>query len=321
MNAKLRILLVMLPALMLATSAGAQNLDAEFATPDSFKEQPTAGIWTNVTVVVTGDWEYAGVAVEWVGGGEALRVTRPDGAARNMDSDQILKVLDAKGHDITSQVAAGRRRGDQPALTGRDSGHTVAMSDSGRVTTPTLAGPPPPPVFRFALDAGIGYATHAGTWFAGLDDGRNYQLGLRVTTENDVFVRVLYRNQNLGQQTEEVYIDGLGTVNFTADFSLREYQFLLGKIGRMVEKESLRSFGYLEFGLSVMDHRAVTTDLGGSTTSITKAGLVLQGGVMFVVDRHVAVDLSVGATWKSSLLGDDGGGLLMGAHAGLALLF
>lgn len=312
-----RQLLMIMLLLVLAPVASAQSADPEFAPAGPDVPSTVPIVWKQVTLVLTGGWEYAGATIAWVGGGAALRLWRPDGATKTMAPDDILKVYDKGGRDITADVVARRYLGLQPGLDEDVDISLPGSAGSAWTVESKPKGPPQPPLFRFAADAGLGYATHAGSWFGGLDDGLNYQFGLRFASNSDLYFRALYRHQDLGQQTADIYIDGLGDTSLTITFALREYQFLLGTIGRVIEKQSLRSAGYLESGLSIMDHRAATDDFGGSSESITKVGLVLQGGVLFLLDKHLFFDLSAGVTWKSGLVDDEGGGLLMGAHAGL----
>ena len=168
----------------------------------------------------------------------------------------------------------------------------------------------------FLLLANSTISSNNHTLFSGLSDGVNYQAGARFMVGPRTYLRLLYRHQDLGHQTFD-FFDGQP---ITTKASLREYMFLTGRHAPVFEKSSVRSVGYAEFGLSVMDHR-LNFHQYSSTESITKVGLVLQGGLLFLLSDKFALDASLGATWKSGFSETKAGGLLLGARAGITLMY
>ena len=288
---------------------------------------PTGPIWQGVRVVDTFGWEHADVSIQWVGQGVGLQVRRPDGATKVIKAEHVRHIYSADGWEITAEVAASSRLGDQfdmPAV--EDSGWANRMPAAAGSTLAELAAFSIPQLFSVAIDVGAGYASHSGTWFAGLDSGVNFQAGVRVAMDNEKYIRLLYRWQDFGQQVEEFYVynlEGYGyetEVSVVIDISLREYQFLFGKL-KHLGPNGQGNVGYFEFGLSIMEHRFGVDGIVGAQDSITKLGGVLQGGVLIKLNDDLALDLAGGMTWKSGFGEAEAGGILMGARGGLAYLF
>ncbi len=308
-------LFVLILPLSAAWAQGPEFGSSESTPPPA----PAPGrVWSGVRVVDVHGWEQAGVSIRWVGGGEALQLHRADGSTKTVRPDQIAQIYDAAGNDITTEVADARRAGSQPDLAPQNTApwpsDDTEVGGTYAVLGATLASAATPQVFNFAVDGGLGYATHAGTWFGGLDDGTNYQAGLRVMVSDRNYLRLIYRNQDLGQQTMEIFLDEPTTI--AIDFTLREYQLMVGMLGRLAGTKTVKSLGYLEYGMSVMEPRISSS---GGAYSETKLGLAVQGGVLVLLNKHLAFDFSGGVTWKMSFDEQEGGGFLMGAH--LALVF
>jgi len=305
----------------------AQDPEVGAIKPDRDSSVHLGPTWQHVSVVDAFGWEHTDVTIHWVGQGEALRIRRADGASRVFAANQILHIYDASGNEITAAVAEASEKGHQQALpknlTAGNGGYTAPVADATLADLRT----PAPRLFSFSFDAGIGYATHAGTWFSGLDDGMNYQAGIRIAIDGKRYLHFVFSQQDLGTQTEDVYFGGYdsfgnelyGTIDI--EFTLREYQFLIGKFKHIQHESGRRTAGYFEYGFTVMEHRYTTTDYGGAADTTTKLGLVLEGGILVVMSKGVALDLSAGVTWKSSIGEDETGGFLMGARAGLAFMF
>jgi len=107
---------------------------------------------------------------------------------------------------------------------------------------------------------------------------------------------------------------------FTIDFAVDEFQFLFGRHGAPVRNKPVRTTGYGEVGLSFMSHRAEATGIHIGDRTETKLGLVLQGGVLVMLDRQWALDVSGGVTWKMGMSDDEGTGMLLGARVALVFL-
>lgn len=287
--------------------------------PESDPPEPST-VWRNVKVVDAHNWEYAGVELRWVGGGEALQIRRPDGATRNFEPDEIQWVYDANGLDITAAVAEARLSGSQPEFVRERvpsaPAGDVEIGGSPEVAGATLAERTMPRLFELTFGLGIGYATHAGNWFLGLDDGVNFQADMRVMVGTRNFLHLVFRHQDFGRQTLEFY----DYPSIGIETSLREYQFLIGRHAPLVEKNAVRSVAYVSSGISIMDHRFSST-LSHQGDSLTKLGWALQGGVLVMMSESVAWDFSASGTWKPGFADNESGGLLLGAHVGLTTLF
>ena len=274
----------------------------------------TGQSWSDVTVVDAHGWRLEGVSISWDDDGTTLQIQRKDGATKTVKPDEIQHIFDAHGTDITAEVGLARASASPDTLSGQSAqelaSDEAAAGDSSRKQK----------LYSFAFDLGVGYGTTTGSWFAGLDDGPNFHAGARFTIDRDNYIHLLFRSQDFGTQYIEIFVDP-EPITIQVESSLREYQFLLGRLGPLTRNNNVRSIGYLEYGLSVMEHRFVTGDLGGGDESITKTGLVLRGGVLVFLDEHVAFDFSADVTWKTDLANDEAAGLLMGAHLGLTVMF
>ena len=277
--------------------------------------------WHSVTVTDLNGWQLEDVTITWINDGTVLQIRRSDGATKSLTPDEIQQIHNADGVDITAEV--GLRRTGVPQNSFERAANEELVSDlavlktadTSELPADTSAG-----LYSVAFDAGLGFATSTGTWFAGLDDGMNYQFGVRAMVTDVDYLRFVLRNQDFGSQEIEIYIDPEVFV-VGVDLSLREYQLLLGRNASLTQGTQVKSLGYLEYGISVMEHIFETSDFGGDSDTITKTGLVLQGGVLVLLDRHLAFDFSANVTWKAGGSNDEGSGMLMGAHLGLAYLF
>lgn len=307
-------IVILVAIVLIALPCASQAQSSEFDTPEP------SPVWRNVTIVDAHDWQYADVELRWVNGGEALQLRRPDGATKTFQPDEILWVYAADGRDITAEVAEARLSGSPPEPVREPAppapARDLEVGGSPERVGPTLAERTVPRLFQLTVGFGLGYATHAGDWFLGLDDGMNYQADMRVMVGPRNFLHFIYRHQDFGHQTFDFY--DYPTIGI--DTSLREYQFLIGKHAPLIEKNDVRSVAYVASGISVMDHR-FTTSQSHLGDSLTKMGWVLQGGVLVLMSEGVAWDFSASGTWKPGFSDDESGGLLLGAHLGLTALF
>lgn len=281
----------------------------------------TGQSWSDVTVVDAHGWRLEGVSISWVDDGTALQIRRKDGATKTVKPDEVQHIYDAGGADITAEVGLARASASPDTLTDQ-SAQELASDVAAIRSGETAAGDSSrkQKLYSFAFDLGVGYGTTTGSWFAGLDDGPNFHAGARFTVDRANYIHLLFRSQDFGTEYLEFFGD-FEPITVRIETSLREYQLLLGRHGPLTKNNNVESIGYLEYGLSVMEHRFVTGDLGGGDDSITKTGLVLRGGVLIFLDEHVAFDFSADVTWKTDLANDEAAGLLMGAHLGLTVMF
>ena len=318
-------ILILLVTLSSSTAPGARAQSYEFGGQEEVA--PTEAIvWHNVTLIDLQGWRMSGVTIRWADNGETLLVQRSDGASKTYTPDQIRSIRDADGLNITAEVVAARELGAQPVTqTGQPDMAPGGAGEIGYVaasrTEPTtMIDLITPRLFDFAIDAGLGYATTSGGWFAGLDPGLNYHVGARIRVGRSNYFHLLHRHQDLGSQTF-TYYEYDSYRSFTAEASLNEYQILFGHHGRPLRDTALRGAGYVEVGISVMDHQ-VRTSAYSNSASLTKVGFAVRGGLILKISERIAGDLTLTCTWKSALFTDsEAAGLLLGAHGGIILLF
>ncbi|MCB1182399.1 hypothetical protein KDM41_03125 [bacterium] len=273
--------------------------------------------WEHVRVVDVGGWEYRDVTIRWVEGGGQVELMRADGAVQTFAPDRIARVYAADGREITAEVAAGRRDHPVPAAPSPRDPVIAEVGEAAPDIPPPRAGLASPPLFRYAVDAALGYATHTGGWFQGLDDGMNLQLGLRVNVGPQNYVRFLFRRQDFGSYEVEYDFD---LPPATIEVALNEYLVMFGRHGRVVDNVEFRSVGYFEIGLTAMEHRFRET-VFDYRESETKIGLAGNGGFMLLLDENLAFDLSGSLTLKPGFTDGTPFGLLMGGHLGLVAFF
>ncbi len=301
--------IILLALLLSVGSAPAQEneLAASEAVP--------ATVWLGVKVVDAQGWEYAGVRLRWVQDGAALEIRRSDGAIKLFPPEEVARVFDAGGADITREVGMSRSGELTPPPAG-----LPPLDASGTEFAPvpaTASGQNTQRLFDTALDAGVGIASVSGDWFAGLEAGINASGGLRFMTGDRNYLHFVYRYQSLGQQSFEIYDFGLEVVE--VDASVHEFQFLVGRHTELVAGKAAKSVGYAEFGVAALNHRFSFSSGGGE--SLTRFGFVTQGGLMVLMSEAAALDLSISAVWKPGWSGDEGNGFVLAGHAGLTFFF
>ena len=307
---------ILLLAILLSVGT-AQGQENEPAAPLAV----SATIWVGVKVVDAQGWQYAGVRLRWVQDGTVLEIRRSDGAIKLFPPEQVVRVFDASGADITNDVGAARSGvlAPPPGLPTTDASGTefgsapvqrgATLSGASEKYTRRL--------FNTAIDAGIGLASVSGNWFAGLEAGMNASGGIRFMTSERDYLHLAYRYQSLGQQSFEIYDFGYQVVE--VDASVHEFQILFGRHASLVADKKVSSVGYAEFGVAALNHRFGFSSGGGE--SLTRFGFVTQGGLMVLMSEAAALDLSVSAVWKPGWSGDEGSGFVIGGQAGLIFFF
>ena len=318
-------ILLLLGTLSPLAVAGARAQSHEFGGQEEVA--PTEAIvWHNVTLTDRQGWQMSGVTVRWADNGTTLLVQRSDGATKAYSPGQIRSIRDADGRNITGEVVAARGVGLQPTT-------QVAQPDmvpggTGEIgyATPVRSEPSTmidliaPHLFRFAVDAGLGYATTSGGWFSGLDPGLNYHGGVRIRVGGTNYFHLLYRHQDLGTMNVAFY-DGSDYVPRTIEAWLNEYQLLFGHHGRTLRNTAVRGAGYIEAGITFIDNR-VRINSWSTPSASTKIGFAARGGLILKISERFAGDLALTCTWKSALFTEkEAAGLLLGAHGGIILLF
>jgi|GEM_PF-3431867 len=314
-----RIILVAV-VICLAAAAGAQEADPK----PSGQGQLLIGQWNNVTVQDVAGWKYENVSLFWAGDGQVLRMRRPDGAVRDFNPEDIAKVVDQTGRNITALVAEGRFvEGQSPLGEGRTQGTAPGYNEVGVVgglqelKLGDIVSPKP---FDFSIDAGLGYGKGSGAWYDGTEAGLNYQIGLRASISRKSYLRILYRHQDFGEASFSDPYDEMFPV-YRIKMSGETFMMLIGFHSGYQPNTKVRSLAYFEFGPAVIRQMADVEHFSHYSDSISRWGLAGNLGFLFPLGEVVALDMGVDLLHRPGwLTGNEAGGLLMGAHAGFAIL-
>ncbi len=277
-------------------------------------------LWSGVRVIDSQGWQYKNVTLSWVQGGEALKMRRPDGATRILQPDEIARIFDANGNDITHAI--GLARHEEPRLMPAPNLAPDAHRENDDATAgrrgATLNRVRQKRLFSVAVDAGAGYGAPAGAWFEGMEAGMNAQGGMRVMVGGREYLHLAFRHQSLGSQSfanpEEYY--QVAEIETT----INEFQLMFGRHADRANKPAKASVGFVEIGIAALKHK-FSASHGGSPGGFTRFGFASQGGVMLLISESAACDLSASVVWKPGWSGDEGNGFVLGAHAGLTFLF
>ncbi|MFO7653660.1 MAG: hypothetical protein R6X25_07525 [Candidatus Krumholzibacteriia bacterium] len=330
---------------LLAAFVAASAADARLVTPQR---------WERVTVTTTDGWEYPGVTVELVDGGQALRLIRPDGAQRTLPLDQIRGLEDSIGRDITAHVIAGwsrRAEGPPPPAAGvpprqrarspiwwnesdDDRGrweprdrhqekhepfHEVAFPARRHRGTEPLATR-----FAVALGGAFGFGWNDGRWFRAYENAEYYQGQIRLAISGSVYLTGLYRRHELPRKVEAIPlppVDDDEPLSVYPDLKLDQFLFGLGFMPRRHHWSD--AIPYLELGYGRTEYTAVGQD-GWLSGAVDKRTVFAQLGIIMPLGRDVALELAGSAVHSGDDLfdfGDDArSGTVLGAHAGLTIL-
>jgi len=242
-------------------------------------------------VTETGGASHEDVTLAWALDGFLLELTSRDGAVTTLNPDQVDRVKDGLGRDITDEVGAAC-----PAT-----GITYRLLGKGRTV---------PFTFAIMADAGGGPA-----WTTGSGDFTPSLAplgGVRVRLGERVHVRAGYRRHKVAELTAIADRE----VSSTTD----ELHLLAGV--RMSHPRENNNYSYLEGGVAFIrfDER-----FGGETGAEpsddrSAMGAVIQGGVVLPLSKHVGVDVGGLAMLRPTLSSRSTGPLLMvGINAALAL--
>lgn len=311
-----RFALLAIALLMPAAPVSAQTVEA--AAPDSSATAP-AGTTThaNATVVLTTGWTYRNVAVTALDDGRSLEILRADGAALVLAATDVFAIRDAGGVDITALVLPVAAANELGSLGSQFGG-------SEPQAPPHPPGPDGPRPFDAVLTVDLGYGFPFGEFYDGLDPGLVYGGDLRIATSPRHYVKFCYRNQNVYDETIDVY-DPNNDMLVTVDSSLdvRQYLIMFGILSR--RKPNAAARGFTEFGIGYGDH-VVKAAAGSSSGSLSMGRLMfsVQGGAMFRFSPKSKLGAEIGAFLTAATIGDgdEGGmGMLFGMQAGLTMMF
>jgi hypothetical protein len=278
--------------------------------------------WSGVTVVDVSGWEFRNVELVWVGEGQALQITRSDGAAKTFAPTDLQSVLDAAGADITAAVVSQRFAAGQPPFAATapveapqsPSGYNE-IGATAQIKPQTISELIAPRLFTFAFDAGAGYGGPVGDWYRGMDAGMLFAVGARIRTGANAYVHLVFRTRGLG--TISAYDYGIDAP-ISVKSRVSEYLFMVGGHARLVEGRAVRSTGYMEAGGGLLRNTYDIDYLGSSSGSVNKVGFAAQGGILLLLSDQVALDLCGSLNYKPGFFSNsESMGLLLGLQVGL----
>lgn len=296
------------------------SVDSFARTPEG--DGPAVPRWSGVMVVDAAGWGYRNVELAWVGEGQALQVTRSDGAVKFFAPTDVKSVLDAAGTDITDRVVSLRYGpGQPPYVTAAPVEEPVAPAEYNEIGATALGQPQTmseliePRLFTFAVDLGAGYGGPVGDWYQDMDSGVLVAAGARIRTGSNRYVHLVFRTRSLGEVSGYDYNFG---VPITVKSRVDEYLFMVGGHARLIENSKVRSTGYIEAGGGLLRNTFDIDYLGSASGSINKFGFAAQGGLLVLLSEHVALDLCGSLNYKAGFLSSqESTGLLLGLQVGL----
>lgn len=247
--------------------------------------------WTHATVVTVGGPVHEDVTLTWALDGFLLELTSRDGAVTTLSPDQVDKVKDGLGRDITDEVGAAC-----PAT-----GITYRLLGKGR-TVP----------FRFGIMADVGGGP---AWTTGSDDfapSLAWLGGVRFRVGERAHLRAGYRRCRVVESTSVADSE----VEATTD----ELHLLVGV--RMSHPRENNNYSYVEGGVAFIRFDARFAGESGAEPSddLMDLGATLQGGVVLPLSKRVGLDLGGLAMLRPTLSSSSTGPTLMvGINAALTL--
>lgn len=292
--------------------------------------EPVGQTWTGVTVATTEGWNMPDCTVQWLDGGQKVRVTRQDGTWRDFDPWLVSSVKNALGADITNEVAAARPGGGRaapppPATQPQDYGEIGVPADPGAAAaTGGLGGeaPPEPKLFTTMFTAGVGYGGYAGDWYQGFQSSLSLHGDIRICNQGKQWFVVGYRRQGGGEEEGYVDVDGLGDYRrLTA--KVRVDMFRMGAGGRTGKTNERGAFMYLEGAFLALRHVAEVEleGYGSDDYSETKLGAQILIGGIAPLGASGVLDISADIVVKDTILhSDESGGFVFGARVGVGFV-
>ncbi|HOX25390.1 MAG TPA: hypothetical protein PLL30_12540 [Candidatus Krumholzibacteria bacterium] len=285
------------------------------------------------TVVLVGGWEFPGVAVRWSDADAGLWVTRADGARRLYQPEEIVRLRDASGRDVTAEVlppwALQRLAIEAPPAAPR--GETAfappaAGPQPAGSASDDRGGPPGPPSgdWRAVWGVEAGYSRPHDLDLLDSDGGLGLDAQARVRLAGPIYLAGGYSWHAIDRVStglapsipdpgEEPGSAGLPPA---ADARIAGVWAGLSLIARGEDDEAARF--YLEGGIG-----RYTTD-GLDVRRPADAYLGYHGGLGFLVPLGAAVALDLGARATQVVNLDLGYGddvhTLFGVRLGLAFL-
>lgn len=267
--------------LAIVTLAGVGALAASAAA--------AADAWSDVTVVRTDGTTVGPGTLVWYLDGMGLRLTAADGTVTTFAPSEVAAIRDARGRDVTQEVADATPANVAFGLLGR------------RRTRPLHLGLSADAGGSVGLDSGYGGVQAVGAWFA----------GVRWGALERVHLRVQYRRQRVREPVEA----SSGVLATWSD----EIAMLVG--ARLVHPRRNNNYSYLEAG-PVLVRWQERPDPGTGILAASddaKLGVLVRGGVIMPLAGRAAMDLGAFLSFRHRLdPADDSPGFTGGLNLAVA---
>ncbi len=266
--------------------------------------------WPNLTVTTTDGQTYRDMTLAWVGMGQAILVTRSDGATRILAPDRISGIRDASGRDRMAEVVAGRYSPHQKPVPASRSyrsydeigGGPETLADELAWGEASSLKTPDPWLFGWAFGLGGGFAGTIGGGFPESKTEPAWGTSIR---------RRIYKTHYLSLSTNNLYLTSQTVPS-------NEPPLPGGEPGTFVmewrEEQVFLSFGhyyqpsawYWEAGFGAVLRIHTDTERNVERTYI-KSGLRLQAGLMKAGPDWLALNLAAYVTFKPGFEDADAG--------------
>jgi len=243
-----------------------------------------------VTVLLKDGWRYRNVTLYRDSLGAGIWMVRSDGAERLLDQEQISRVVDTAGNDITPQVLFGASR---PIVTPPPIEKESAVDWDGAYTpTPvveeTETRPTRPFRHAFGIEGGIGMP--AGLWYEGLEKSWLAGARLRLGVHENSYIALGGRYQDLG--LDRIYDHAFNSYKATTHLEI--YDFCFGVTDEEAGRNQTTT--YFEMGAALV-HSEFKLEYQGNSEVHTKdyGSFVFRAGVLTPLSPSMGLDF--GFTW------------------------
>jgi hypothetical protein len=284
------------------------------------------GAWPGVTLLLQDGWRFRDVTVYLDADGAGLWILRTDGAERLVSPDQVARIIDGEGQDITQQVLGGlrspRTRSDTPPPLvqpyRQDPEPTGQLGWDGTYEPTDRTWPEPPSKelpFKLGLGVEGGFAMPAGDWYSGVEGSWFVGGKLRTVVHERSYFSLGARYQDLGSAS--LYPDGYS--DFSAHILMLEATF--GWMSPTSPRS--RTLTYFELGVAMLQNEVqVSSGDDDYKASDSTGSFLLRTGVLMPLGQNTALDLGVSWSYRGLIFSDDyePNGSILGAHLGVVLL-
>jgi len=263
------------------------------------------GTFQGVTVLLKDGWRYRNVTITRDGQGAGFWMLRDDGAERLLDMDQITRVVDAAGNDITAQVLFGASRPttSPPVTTPPPTEEPKVDWDGAYMPTPAIEeveeGPVRPFRHAFGLEGGLGMP--AGQYYEGLDKSWLVGARLRIGIHENNYIVLGGRYQDLGLEM----MDTSGYINnYEVSSHLEIYDFCFGVTNEEAGRNQTAS--YFEMGAALVHSEfEINWDGHSSTYSKDYGSFVFRAGMLTPLSPSMGLDFGFTWLYKGMIFSED----------------